>query len=360
MKIIAFYLPQFHRLEVNDKNWGEGYTEWNNVKKAKSLYKGHEQPKVPLHKKYYNLEDIDAIRWQCQLANQYGIYGFCFYHYWFDGKPLMEKPIEILLNNPDIKINYCLSWANESWYKKVNLKKELILEQKYGDKKEWEKHCQFLLPYFLDQRYVRIDGKPVLIIYRPEIIEPLEEMLAYMNEYMCEHGVGELCYIYQYNKYSHQTDQGGGLFSYGIEYQPTYSKDKQMKSYLMMLKKAANLLLAKSAGNYSRFPLLTLNYDSTWKRILKHMPNDEKMLPGAFVNWDNTPRYGMRGSFYYNYSVEKFEKYLELQIEHAKKDYKKDILFMFAWNEWGEGGYLEPDEHEGYARLEAVQKVLKI
>ena len=358
MKIIAFYLPQFHRLKVNDENWGEGFTEWENVKKAKSLYKNHIQPKIPYKKFYYNLEDIDVIKWQCELANQYGIYGFCFYHYWFNGKPLMEKPIENLLNNSDIKIRYCLSWANESWYKKTKLKKELILEQKYGDQKDWEKHCQFFLPYFLDQRYIRIDGKPVLIIYRPEIIESLEDMLRYINEYMCEHGVGELCYIYQYNRYNHQTDSGGMLFSYGIEYQPTYSKYTQMKSLSMMMKKAANLFFAKDVGNYNRFPLLTLDYDFTWKCILEHSPIDSKMLPGAFVNWDNTPRYGKRGSFYYNYSIEKFEKYLELQIQHARSVYKKDFLFLFAWNEWGEGGYLEPDEQEGYARLEAVKSAL--
>lgn len=359
MKIIAFYLPQFHRIDINDKNWGEGYTEWENVKKAKSLYRNHVQPKIPYGNDYYDLEDAERIKWQCELANQYGIYGFCFYHYWFDGKPVMEKPLENLLKNPDIKIKYCLSWANESWYKKTGFKKELILKQKYGDRKEWEKHCQFLLPYLLDQRYIRIDGKAVLVIYRPELIDSLENMLLFINKYMCEHGAGELCYIYQYNRYNHLKDKGGGLFSYGIEYQPVYSKQRQMRMPSMMIKKAANLLFAKNTGNYGKFPLLSLNYDATWTRILKHSPDDSKMLPGAFVNWDNTPRYGKRGSFYYNYSVEKFEKYLGQQIEHTRNVYKKDILFLFAWNEWGEGGYLEPDEQEGYARLEAVKSALE-
>ncbi len=359
MKIIAFYLPQFHRLEVNDKNWGLGFTEWENVKKAKGLYRDHVQPKIPYRNNYYDLENTDTIKWQCELANRYGIYGFCFYHYWFNGKPIMEKPIENLLKDPSIKINYCLSWANESWYKKTKLRKELILKQEYGDQEEWKKHCQFLLPYLLDKRYIKIDGKPILIVYRPELIDTLEKMLTYINNYMSEHGVGELCYIYQYNKYNHQKDKGGELFSYGIEYQPTYSKYKQMRTPLMMIKKMSNLLFARDKANYSRFPLLSLSYDSTWKRILKHSPADSKMLPGAFVNWDNTPRYGKRGSFYYNYSVEKFEKYLALQIKHTKNVYKKDFLFLFAWNEWGEGGYLEPDEKEGYARLEAVKKALE-
>ena len=176
---------------------------------------------------------------------------------------------------------------------------------------------------------------------------------------MCENGVGEVCFVYQYFNYNHRKDKGGQLFSYGIEYQPAYSKNVQMKTPTMMFKKMLNLLFAKNMRNGSRLPFLTLNYDSTWSRILRHSPIDEKMIPGAFVNWDNTPRYGLRGSFYYNYSAEKFEKYLELQIEHTKREYKKDILFLFAWNEWGEGGYLEPDQQEGFARLEAVKKALK-
>ena len=328
MKIIAFYLPQFHRLAVNDQNWREGYTEWDNVKTAKSLYKGHEQPRIPYENKYYDLENIDVIRWQSKLAKQYGIYGFCFYHYWFNGNPLMEKPLENLLKDPSIDLRYCLSWANESWYKKDGFQKELILEQNYGDQSEWEKHCRFLLPYFRDRRYIRFDGKPVFIIYRPEQIPDLEDMLEYIDKYMCENGVGEICFIYQYFDYNHRKDKGGQMFSYGIEYQPAYSKYAQMKTPFMVFKKFLNVLFAQYMSNGSRLPFLTLNYDTTWKRILRHSPVDEKMIPGAFVNWDNTPRYGLRGSLYYNYSVEKFENYLKLQIEHAQKDYRQDILFQ--------------------------------
>ncbi len=358
MKIIAFYLPQFHRIDVNDKNWGEGFTEWENVKSAKSLCKKHIQPRIPYNNNYYDLESTDVLKWQCKLANQYGIYGFCFYHYWFSGKPLMETPIKNLLNNADIKIRYCLSWANESWYKKTGFQKELILKQEYGDKNEWQKHCQFLLPYFMDKRYIKIDGKPVFIIYRPELIERLEDMITYMNQFMCEHGAGEICFIYQYIHYNHKKDKGGRLFSYGIEYQPVYAKYAQMRPPAMLFRKMMNIFFTKSVRNRNRLSLLTLNYDRTWKRILKHKPIDEKIFPGAFVNWDNTPRYGARGSFYGNYSVEKFEKYLEMQIIHSRRIYKKEMLFLFAWNEWGEGGYLEPDIQENYARLKAVKKAL--
>ena len=148
------------------------------------------------------------------------------------------------------------------------------------------------------------------------------------------------------------------MFSYGIEYQPVYAKYAQMRTPAMLFRKMVNIFFTKSVRNRNRLSLLTLNYDRTWKRILKHKPIDEKIFPGAFVNWDNTPRYGARGSFYGNYSVEKFEKYLEMQIIHSRRIYKKEMLFLFAWNEWGEGGYLEPDIQENYARLKAVKKAL--
>ena len=117
MKIIAFYLPQFHTFEENDMWWGEGFTEWTNVKKAEPLFEGHMQPKIPLNKNYYNLLDLDTLKWQCELSREYGVYGFCYYHYWFDGKMLMNKPMEMLLGHPEINQKFCICWANENWTK---------------------------------------------------------------------------------------------------------------------------------------------------------------------------------------------------------------------------------------------------
>ena len=144
MKIIAFYLPQFHEFRENDEWWGKGFTEWTNVKSAKPLYKGHNQPKVPYGEKYYNLLDTETLRWQSKLAKEYGVYGFCYYHYWFDGKMLMNRPMELLLENTDITQKFCICWANEKWTKAWAKKERTVLiDQTYGNEKDWKEHFEY-------------------------------------------------------------------------------------------------------------------------------------------------------------------------------------------------------------------------
>ena len=148
-KVIAYYLPQFHEIPENNEWWGKGFTEWNNVKAAKPLYNGHYQPRIPFEKKYYDLSDIENMYWQADIARQHGLYGFCFYHYWFSDKPLLEKPIINYLNHKDIDFPYCISWANESWTNGwAKPDSSIIMEQKYGREEEWKKHFGFLLPFF--------------------------------------------------------------------------------------------------------------------------------------------------------------------------------------------------------------------
>ena len=149
MKIITFYLPQFHTIPENDEWWGEGFTEWVNMKKAQPLYEGHYQPRVPLNNNYYDLSDPETMRWQVSLANKYGVYGWCLYHYWFNGKLLLEKPVENLLRDKSLNIHYCLSWANEPWTNGwVAEKAKVLIAQRYGREKEWKEHFDYLLPFF--------------------------------------------------------------------------------------------------------------------------------------------------------------------------------------------------------------------
>ena len=153
MKIIAFYLPQFHNIPENDEWWGDGFTEWVNVKAAKPLFEGHQQPKVPLNDNYYNLLDDNVKIWQAKIAKEHGVYGFCYYHYWFSGKMLLEKPMEQMLKNKAVDIPFCISWANETWTKAwVNDEKKVLILQKYGEKDEWKQHFDYLLPFFKDDR----------------------------------------------------------------------------------------------------------------------------------------------------------------------------------------------------------------
>ena len=171
MKIIAFYLPQFHNIPENDEWWGNGFTEWTNVKKAKPIFEGHQQPKVPLNNNYYNLLDDNVKVWQADLAKKYGVYGFCYYHYWFNGKMLLEKPMEQMLENKEVDIPFCISWANEPWTKAwVGDEKKMLIAQEYGQEEEWKEHFMYLLPFFKDERYIKKDGKPFFIFYRPDIV----------------------------------------------------------------------------------------------------------------------------------------------------------------------------------------------
>ena len=223
MKIIAFYLPQFHDIPENDEWWGKGFTEWVNVKKARPLYKGHEQPRIPLNNNYYNLLDDKVKIWQAKLAKEYGVYGFCYYHYWFGGKLLLEKPMEQMLENPNIDIPFCISWANEPWTKAWVNEKKVLIPQFYGGKKEWKEHFDYLLKFFKDSRYIKEDGKPLLVIYRAEVIEHLNEMLDYWSELAKKNGFKGMVYAYQNITFDLIPNKDDSRFTYNIEFQPSYA-----------------------------------------------------------------------------------------------------------------------------------------
>lgn len=360
MKIIAYYLPQYHTFPENDQWWGKGFTEWTNVKKALPIYPGHNQPRIPLNHNYYNLLNINTLKWQANLAKEYGIYGFCYYHYWFDNKILMNKPMEMLLEHKEINLPFCISWANEDWTRAWAQKNtEVLISQTYSDKKNWEKHFYYLLPFFKDDRYIKDEGKPIFIIYRPELIGPLRDMLEFWKELAKKNNLLGIKFLYQYVNYNHIGDKDGDLFDYGIEYQPAFVRKEQKKTLKLLFRKLKHELASKLKMQRKLSSTIYFDYDDTWQRILQIHPRDQKMIPGAFVDWDNSPRHKEHGSITAGYSADKFEDYLSQQIWRAKNVYKMDYLFLFAWNEWGEGGYLEPDEDEKYARLEAVKNALQ-
>ncbi len=372
MKIIAFYLPQFHNIPENNKWWGDGFTEWVNVKKARPLYNGHDQPKVPLDNNYYNLLDDKTKLWQAELAKKYGIYGFCYYHYWFNGKLLLEKPMEQMLKNKDIDLPFCISWANEPWTKAwVNEERKVLIPQFYGDKKEWKEHFDYLLPFFLDDRYIKVDGKPLFIIYRAGVIARLPDMLDYFTELAKENGLKGLAFAYQSNDLDREKNCDDSRFDVNIEFQPIYAmNDLKAKKFPKL--RAFRRQLAKSIEGKTGIDLLRygkkglskimnmnqVSYDKVWNTILNRKPSSEKNVPGAYAGWDNSPRHGTRATIHTGRTPQKFQNYLSKQIKKAKEIYHKDMIFMYAWNEWAEGGYLEPDERSGYQYLEAVKNAL--
>lgn len=374
MRPIAFYLPQFHAIPENDEWWGEGFTEWTNMKAATPLFDGHLQPRIPLDNNYYNLLDEKTMEWQVELAKKYGLYGFCFYHYWFNGHMLLEKPMEMMLNNPNINFPYMICWANEPWTNawKADGNEKTLIAQHYGREKEWKQHFEYLLQFFKDKNYIVENNKPMLLIYRPEIIECLNEMLDYWNELAIEVGFSGIDFAYQQVSYYLLDNKDESRFKYRVEYQPGYARyDVQKQSaglsqYLLPIKtKIRNIVYGfdkKAKTNLSskltRQKLSFEDYDELCQSIINRKADDEKSVAGMFVDWDNTPRRGDRGRVCLGSTPEKFQHYMTEQIKNVNENYQNDMLFIFAWNEWAEGGYLEPDERNKYGYLEALKAAL--
>ncbi|MCT1402773.1 glycosyl transferase [Paenibacillus sp. LC231] len=347
MKLIAFLLPQFHRIPENDAWWGEGFTEWTNTRKARALYPKHHQPNEPLNEYYYDLTSSAARLRQAELAKTYGIYGFCYYHYWFRGKRLLETPIKQVMSSKEPDLPFCLSWANESWTRRWDGgDQQILLKQDYGTEQDWEQHFDELLPAFQDERYIRIDNKPLFILYRPEHIPCCAEMVRYWRNLAISCGLDGL-YIVQ--------TLGGfptsplDIFDASLEFEPHYTF-----AHGSMERLWSHTLVGDQQH-------LMFDYDYVWDGMINrsHQRNGRKVFPGAFVKWDNTPRLGVRGLSCLGASPEKFGWYLAKQIKRSIHLYHSEFLFINAWNEWAEGAYLEPDKRYGYQYLEAVKQALK-
>lgn len=374
-KIIAFYLPQFHTIPENDLWWGKGFTEWVNVKNALPLFDGHNQPRVPLNNNYYDLSLLDTLKWQCELAKKYGIYGFAMYHYWFNGHLLLEKPMEMLLAHPEIDMNYCISWANHDWtdaWKAKERAPRTLIAHDFDDEKDWVDHFNYMLPFFKDKRYITENRKPLLIIYIPNVIGKLNKMLELWNRMAIEAGFEGLSFVYQFAGSATDKKWDRSHFAHGIEMNPQYinlltrSQDEpqQLLSFKLLkhvkkIKKFLGISRSLDIRAYRKAKIVRrMDYDTCWESILSHRPVNKDMLPCAFTDWDNTPRHQHNGYLYDGVTPEKFKKYFTELLKKSDKDYNSDFIFIFAWNEWAEGGYLEPDTKNGFAFLEAIKESL--
>jgi hypothetical protein len=342
--LIAFFLPQFHRIKENDEFWGEGFTDWDNVKKAVPLYKNHRQPRVPLDNNYYNLLENQTLSWQINLAKEYCLDGFCLYHYWFNGKLLLEKPAENYLERNELDFPFCFSWANEPWTRAWDGKERaIIVNQHYNGEQDIIAHIRYLLPFFKDDRYIKIDGKPLFLIYRTNNIPYIKTMIEIWNliarknnltgVYFCETLTG-----FQKEKFLKETD--------GLVYmEPMW--------IIGMKNKFEKLLSAK----HSPIKLNRIeNYDKIWNRLLTQENIDPQNFPGAFVDWDNSPRKKERNLVFNGSTPDKFEYYFKLQYEKAQRAHSP-YIFINAWNEWAEGTYLEPDTYYTTKYLEVIKRI---
>jgi len=355
-KIVAFYLPQFHSIPENDEWWGLGFTEWVNLKRAEPVFPGHRQPRVPLHGNYYNLLDPAVWKWQEALAREHGIDAFCYYHYWFKGKKLLEKPVEGILADNSLSLPFCLSWANEAWTRAWNGKTGVVLmSQDYGGADDWKRHYKYLRAFFLDQRYLKVDGKPVFLIYRSADIRVFDEMLAIWDRLARDDGFPGLYIVETLNgiQMAPCSDRSDAV----LEFEPMYTMRTQLPPFYrirLWIAKFLSLVFHGEMKTWTR--LRQVPYGAIWSRIVrrKRAYLGKRRIRGAFVDWDNSPRRGASGTIFSGGSPEVFSCHLSKL--YSQESGKGGFIFINAWNEWAEGAYLEPDSHYGLGYLEAVAK----
>jgi len=368
IKPLAFYLPQYHPIPENDEWWGKGFTEWTNVGKAKPLYDGHEQPLCPGELGYYDLRVPEVREQQAQMARDYGVYGFIYYHYWFgNGKQLLERIANEVLESGKPDFPFCFCWANETWSGRWHgLDKKILAEQVYPSQEDLEAHFNYLLPFFKDNRYIKVDGKPVLVIYDPsDLNDKAPDYISKFRTLAKENGIDDL-YIIASNK------------------QPDHLDYKQM-GYDGKISHAFQKAWIPYIENPKVYISSTEYYVKKVKRIfgIKGKPKPEKKVniqdvriivdemkfvnagvdtyPMVLSNWDNTPRSGYNGVILSNNSPEVFRK----QIDKAalflrEEDTTENFLILKSWNEWAEGNILEPDLKNGFSFLEEIKKIKNI
>ncbi len=355
MKVLAMYLPQFHRTPENDKWWGEGFTDWVAVKNAKSLYEGHKQPRIPLGENYYDLLEKRTMEWQADLMHEHGVDGVCIYHYWFEGgRQVLNRPMENLLEWKDLDMPFCVCWANEVWarswsaikganvwadkYEKSDNTEEnkddqgLLLGQNYNDRKDWVRHFDYISTFLEDDRYIRIDNKPVIIILCADRIGPLNDLIETWRSLADKKGLPGLYIIC------------GGI-----------KKDMGLNIDGILFREPADTFRTLGALYPERVDhAIPIPYKSVCEIIEKKqkMTSNQPYFM-AFVDYDTTPRKGCNGNIICNSTPESFGRHLT-SIMIKSKAYDSELVFVNAWNEWGESMYLEPDSDNKERYLEAI------
>jgi SAM-dependent methyltransferase len=339
VKPICFYLPQFHRVPENDQWWGEGFTEWSLVRAAQPLFNGHAQPAIPDQVLgYYDATEIDTRRHQAELAKQYGIYGFCYYHYWFDGKRLLEKPLEKMLEDGEPDIPFCLCWANEPWSRRWSGEEQQVLQaQTYGKQLDWENHFNELKRFFKHKNYICVEGKPVFLIYRIGHIPNARSMITCWRDLALEHGLPGLHIVTIEGGFA-DSKEAPDFVDAVADHQPSCELDKSRPLVVNGLK--------------------VYSVEEIWQRSLLKKPSHPVHYPGICHAWDNTPRRGRDGTVVLASRPHRFRKHLDHIFESVRKRKQMPFVFINAWNEWSEGAHLEPDTLNGDRWLACIKSAL--
>ncbi|MDB6682537.1 glycoside hydrolase family 99-like domain-containing protein [Bifidobacterium longum] len=348
--LVAYYLTQFHPNKYNDEWWGKGVTEWNNVNQAVPQFVGHYQPRKPGELGYYDLRIKDTFHRQIELAKNYGIGAFCFYYYWFDGgKRLLDFPLNEFLGDKSLGMPFFYCWANENWTKRFSGTNSDVLMGITPTEDNYKAFISSVLEDFKDGRYYRIDGKPVLSVYRPSLIPEPAKVLKFWRE-QARNALGTDLYIIAVQ----ERDVNFNWCSYGFDAETEF-QPKQIQHDCKNITKDVKPIRSDFAGEVYDYADLVEH-----QRYLVAQNQQKKVYPAVMPMWDNTARRNFRGTIFHGSTPELYRRWLQdvVQRTSERTDLDDKLVFINAWNEWGEGTYLEPDDYFGYAYLEATINAL--
>ena len=348
VRLIAFYLPQYHPIPENDQWWGTGFTEWTNVAKARPNFSGHYQPHLPAELGYYDLRDPGVRRRQAELAEAHGVHGFCYYYYWFNGKRLLNRPLDEMLASGEPAFPFCVCWANENWTRTWDGREhEVLIAQEYSAEDDDRFICS-LLPLLADKRYIRVNGRPLLIVYKPALLPDARGTTARWREVCRRSGIGEiyLACVQNLNASAPVVDPRSLGFDAAVEFPPLGAGVPSATQ--------PDGVVAEFKGRF---------YDY-WRTALGFMSVAAPGFPyfrGVMPSWDNTARRQHAGHIYCGSDAGKYEQWLRYAIDWtvSHHDNGERLVFVNAWNEWGEGNHLEPDQKDGTAYLEATRRAIR-
>ncbi|MBI3220925.1 MAG: glycoside hydrolase family 99-like domain-containing protein [Bacteroidetes bacterium] len=355
VRILATYLPQFHPIPENDAWWGKGFTEWTNVGKAKPLFKGHYQPRVPADLGYYDLRLPEVRQQQADLAREHGIEGFCYWHYWFgNGKRLLERPFNEVLASGRPDFPFCLSWANHSWQDKQFSKEgteRMLIEQLYPGVEDYLTHFYALLPAFQDKRYIRVDDKPIFQIYLPLKFPDVTTFIQCWQTEAKKNGLTGIHFVgHTLIEEDHQAILDKGFDAINIVRLYHFHKYKYSLPERAFMKMKRVWL--KFGGIF--------DYEKLSPYFSSEKDKQENWYPTIIPNWDHSPRSGRRGNIFVNSNPQAFKKHVKQVLQTVKeKEPEHRIIFLKSWNEWAEGNYMEPDLKFGKGYLQALKEAVE-
>ena len=356
-RVIAHYLPQFHPIPENDAWWGRGFTEWTNVAKAKPLYRGHYQPRVPADLGFYDLRVPETRRAQADMAREYGVEAFCYWHYWFAGKRLLEQPFNEVLRSGEPDFPFCLGWANATWSGVwYGAPKTILQEQTYPGMDDYKAHFEMLLEAFEDPRYLTVDGKPFFLIFRPMDLPDAKKVTDFWRELAVKNGLKGLHIVGLLDKMDQNPND------YGLDAASLHRLDRMFRSRKM----SPSALVRKRLSHYSitghlmkslsRKPIHVYPYDHVSPNFVIEEALDYEYYPTIIPNWDNTARSGSNGVVLHGSTPELFQQHVRSAVNRvADLPPEHRIIIAKSWNEWAEGNHLEPDLRYGLAYLEALR-----